>query len=66
MNFQVLNNFYAEWLDAKRDFSLFGEKPKQIWIQLRSTCLLHVSQQATRILFRNAYLIVEIYIHLQL
>ena len=35
MNFQVLYNFYAEWLDAKRDFSLFGEKTKQIWIQLR-------------------------------
>ena len=35
MNFQVLYNFYAEWLDAKTDLSFFGEKPKQIWIQLR-------------------------------
>ena len=45
MNFQVLYNFYAEWLDVKTDLSFFGEKPKKIWIQLRILYVYYTYQE---------------------
>ena len=62
MNFQVLYNFYAEWLDAKTDLSFFGEKPKQIWIQLRILYVYYTYHEKLREFYFVTPLIVEIYL----